>query len=453
MWRALVLGVLGIAGLAHAAEQAILQPVADAAIYSENGNNGDGGGQFFFAGKNSSGNLRRSVLRFDIAGTVPAGSEITAVTFQLTAANTQGTGNPATLHPLTEAWNEGSTDATGAEGSGAAAAIGDTTWTSRNFNSVGWTTAGGSFNGSVSDTISITGAGAYTWPTSASLVSTVQDWLDTPANNFGWILVGDETTAGATAKQFSSRTGTTPPLLTVTYLLASYNPVLTVDATAALTALVGDVLTYSISVAGGGAGGDGSDAVHVSVVGDASGVASYVSGDTNTDNVLQAAETWTFSGAHPVQPTDPATLTNTFTVTFEDERGDPHQQQKSVQTTIDHLALHYVSGATLDAVQGDTVHLELVATGGHAVMASYQWRFSDGVHAPVLLGGNDPFLDVNAISLGQAGNYSCTVNDAYEEQVIQFTVNVLPRIPLAGGIGMALAVAALAGLGARTCRR
>lgn len=452
MWRVLVLGVLGVTALARGAEQAVLQPVADAAMYSENANNGDGGGQFFFAGKNSSGNLRRSVLRFDIAGSIPAGSDITAVSLQLTAANTQGTGNPATLHPLTESWNEGTTDATGAEGSGTAAAVGDTTWTSRNYNTVAWTTAGGAFNGSISDSIAITGAGSYTWPTSTSLVSTVQDWLDTPANNFGWILIGDETTAGATAKQFSSRSGTTPPVLTVTYLLAAYNPVLTLDPTAPLTALVGDVVNYTITVAGGGAGGDGSDAVHVTVVGDVSGVASYVSGDTNADNLLQASEIWTFSGEHPVQPTDPATLTNTFTVSFDDERGDPHQQQKFAQTTIDHLALHYVSGATIDAVQGDNVHLELVATGGHAAMANYQWRFNDGVHAPVLLGGNDPFLDVNAIQLSQAGNYACTVNDFYEEQVLQFTVNVVPRIPLAGGLGLALLTAILAGVGAPRTR-
>jgi hypothetical protein len=56
----------------------------------------------------------------------------------------------------------------------------------------------------------------------------VQAWLDTPANNFGWILIGDETTNG-TAKRFNSREHPTPdnrPQLTIAFNLPEQ---LTVD--------------------------------------------------------------------------------------------------------------------------------------------------------------------------------------------------------------------------------
>ena len=48
------------------------------------------------------------------------------------------------------------------------------------------------------------------------MTADVQSWLDTPASNFGWIVVGVEGTAG-TAKRFDTRESTTPPVLTIDY--------------------------------------------------------------------------------------------------------------------------------------------------------------------------------------------------------------------------------------------
>ena len=51
------------------------------------------------------------------------------------------------------------------------------------------------------------------------MVSDVQSWLDTPATNFGWIILTDELSTGS-AKKFDSREHNTPadrPVLVVVY--------------------------------------------------------------------------------------------------------------------------------------------------------------------------------------------------------------------------------------------
>ena len=55
------------------------------------------------------------------------------------------------------------------------------------------------------------------------MVADVQDWLDNPANNFGWIVIGDESSS-RTAKRFDSRENPTEgnrPQLTVNYTEAT----------------------------------------------------------------------------------------------------------------------------------------------------------------------------------------------------------------------------------------
>ena len=46
------------------------------------------------------------------------------------------------------------------------------------------------------------------------MVADVQSWLDNPASNFGWLVLGDET-AIATAKRFDTRESASPPVLTI----------------------------------------------------------------------------------------------------------------------------------------------------------------------------------------------------------------------------------------------
>ena len=51
------------------------------------------------------------------------------------------------------------------------------------------------------------------------MVADVQSWLDNPASNFGWLVLGDET-AIATAKRFDTRESASPPMLTIEFIPA-----------------------------------------------------------------------------------------------------------------------------------------------------------------------------------------------------------------------------------------
>ena len=63
------------------------------------------------------------------------------------------------------------------------------------------------------------GAGSYTWGSTPELVADVQSWADTPENNFGWIMIGDEVNM-TNVKRFDSRNhanATVHPVLEIHY--------------------------------------------------------------------------------------------------------------------------------------------------------------------------------------------------------------------------------------------
>ena len=62
------------------------------------------------------------------------------------------------------------------------------------------------------------------------MVADVQSWLDNPANNFGWLVLGDES-AVLTAKRFDTRESAIPPVLTIQYTAPTPTPTPTPTAT------------------------------------------------------------------------------------------------------------------------------------------------------------------------------------------------------------------------------
>jgi hypothetical protein len=123
-----------------------------------------------------------------------------------------------TLYKVLEDWGEGTSNATGQEGIGATATIGDATWAYTFYNTLSWSTLGGTFSSTVSASQNVDAIGFYTW-TDPQMVVDVQLWTDNPATNFGWIVIGNEAVS-ATAKRFDSRTNPTladRPVLTVTF--------------------------------------------------------------------------------------------------------------------------------------------------------------------------------------------------------------------------------------------
>ena len=205
----------------------VLGAVKDNTLYSNSPTNcstddwSNGSGDYLFAGPTKFWGIRRALLAFDIAGNVPAGSTIDSVELELTMSKTVSSGHPASLHRLLADWGEGASDAGSPGGDGTCAVSPDACWDYRMYPSVNWTNAGGDFQGAASATITVGAAGTYTWGSTAGMVADVQDWLDDPSTDFGWILIGNER-APATAKRYDSREHPSPgnrPGLTVTYTL------------------------------------------------------------------------------------------------------------------------------------------------------------------------------------------------------------------------------------------
>jgi spore coat protein A len=214
-----------------------INPSRDNTLYEyvpANGDLSNALGNHFFTGETAMGELRRGVLAFDIAGNVPAGSTITSVTLTLNMSRTpSGTARAVELHRLLADWGEGTSQASGQEGMGAPATTNDATWRHRFYNTIFWTTEGGDFSGTVSASQSVGPLGSYTW-TSTQLVADVQSWLDNPATNFGWLVLGDESTS-ATAKRFDTRESASPPGLTIQYTASTPSPTPTASPTATPT--------------------------------------------------------------------------------------------------------------------------------------------------------------------------------------------------------------------------
>src|SRR6266699_6830473 len=155
------------------------------------------------------------MLAFDIAGSIPPGSTITSASLTLNMSRTISDARIVELHKLLADWGEGTSNANAQEGQGAAATPNDATWRHRFYNTIFWTTQGGDFSATVSASQSVGGIGQYTW-SSAQMIADVQSWVNNPASNFGWLVLGDESAAGTT-KRFDTRESASPPVLTIEY--------------------------------------------------------------------------------------------------------------------------------------------------------------------------------------------------------------------------------------------
>jgi hypothetical protein len=198
-----------------------ITPSKDNTLYEYDpaeGDHSNGAGLHFFAGENGMGELRRGVLAFDVAGIIPPGSTITAVSLTMNMSMTPAGPETIELHTLLADWGEGTSHAPQGEGDGAPATPNDATWRHRFFDTIFWTTEGGDFSATVSASQSVDVTGPYTW-SSTQMVADVQAWVDDPASNFGWLVLGNETTI-ATAKRFDTKESASPPMLTIEYVAA-----------------------------------------------------------------------------------------------------------------------------------------------------------------------------------------------------------------------------------------
>jgi hypothetical protein len=185
----------------------------------------NGSGPYLFVGRtNQNANyIRRGLVHFDVASALPAGARIKSAQFMIYLSKSQNFVGDISLHTVLSDWGQGTSSAIG--GTGAPAALDDATWLNTFYPDFEWTTMGGDYSMDAIAVITVgPDAGPYTWE-SRKMIADVQSWLMNPNENFGWILIGDESIPQSVMR-FSSREVTCsdaplsvelPPLLMVTY--------------------------------------------------------------------------------------------------------------------------------------------------------------------------------------------------------------------------------------------
>lgn len=223
--------VLGLPLLAVTVQMA---PNADTTLFEPDLNNNLGAVDSLAVGGTAAGPLSRSLIKFDLAGKVPATARIVAarLVFEVVKIPTSG-GRPSDflLHRQLTGWNEG-TKAGGPRGTPATA--GEATWSSREHGGAKWGRAGGAasidFAADPSASVRVAGFGRYEFPSTTSLVADVQDWLAHPERNFGWMMLSRSERTAETARRIGAReAGEKAPQLFVEFTDESPAPVLRID--------------------------------------------------------------------------------------------------------------------------------------------------------------------------------------------------------------------------------
>jgi hypothetical protein len=201
MTRRHLLAALGTAQLlrpapVQAATLGEFSAVADATIFAEQGGGyaydgvADGQGGSLWTSVLAAGVVRRALVRFDVSG-IPPGAvvlEAGVEAFMIRLREPQ----TLALHRLTASWGEGPSNG-GDAGIGAPALPGDSTWTHRVWPDQRWAARGGDYLLTASATTPVNGWPApVSWASTPELVDDVQGWIDTPASNHGWMMIGTE---------------------------------------------------------------------------------------------------------------------------------------------------------------------------------------------------------------------------------------------------------------------
>jgi len=222
---ALLLTFLAFSSTAHSSQLVEVQIGAakDNTLYeSSTGALSNGAGDHFFVGRTSQPpgtSIRRGLLHFDIASNLPTNAVVQSAELKVFMSGANLSPSNIELHRVVTDWGEGISDAPGSEGGGTSSEEFDATWIHSFFSGSLWTAAGGDFDATVSSATSVGSNGFYTFPSDPAIVADVQNWLDGVNQNFGWIMLGDETVAG-NAKRFDTRENSliaNRPVLTVVY--------------------------------------------------------------------------------------------------------------------------------------------------------------------------------------------------------------------------------------------
>lgn len=193
-----------------AAEVVSLAPAADTTLFEYAPDNNMGGAPFVTAGvtaDSASNSISRGLFKFDLAPAIAVGVRINAarLVLKVTKNNPAATSATYELRRVLKDWGEGVK--TGLNGQ--PASLGEATWNSRQAPAFAWSAPGGAapddFSFVSSAGLLVGGVGNYTFGPTPDLAADVQQWLDHPESNFGWILIAPDESTAPTARHFGSR--------------------------------------------------------------------------------------------------------------------------------------------------------------------------------------------------------------------------------------------------------
>jgi len=211
--------VWGAASWLNAATIAV-PSLADTTISQSYPDNNLGGESFLQSGLNDNAEVSRALLKFDIAGNLPANATIQRVTLTLTVAQSISVNASFfSLHRALQPWGEGSK----ANGdSGGLATSGEATWNARSYPATLWSvpgaTAPADYVAAASASQYVIAEGSYSF--SSNLLADVQSWFTNSAANFGWFLISEDEGTFDTFQRFASREdAANAPRLIIDYTL------------------------------------------------------------------------------------------------------------------------------------------------------------------------------------------------------------------------------------------
>jgi hypothetical protein len=245
--RFLLNGLLLLIGHSLFADTVYLIPSADTSLLEAFPGNNFGGQLYFTSGTTQNYTKNRGLLKFNIAGQIPANAKIKSgmLSFEVTGSTAEtDKDNPSTfqLRRMLRDWGEGNKSGQPPQ-LGAPATTNEANWTYRfAFTTNTWGIPGGqsgvdySTNSSGEEFFYGIERSPYYIQPHTQMTADIQSWLNQPSNNFGWMLLSQSEELNFSARRFGSSEDTNrAPILTVEYFVPRINQITVVSNSVELT--------------------------------------------------------------------------------------------------------------------------------------------------------------------------------------------------------------------------
>ncbi len=141
------------------------------------------------------------------------------------------------------------------------------------------------------------------------------------------------------------------------------NPSLQVIATGPITASLGQPVNFSIEVINDLDTGDGSPVGDLKAREASGEIATYQSGDQNTDNFLSTGESWIFELSTTISEVDSDPILMTFIVSGQDQDGDLIERESTLQLEVEYYPFPAIQVTGPDSASvGDQVNYQIIVT-------------------------------------------------------------------------------------------